>query len=100
MSYMIEVYYQRPLDSNRDSRLQNLVTEFGGHLDFREVPADDEPGAICLTFDFEDRAQAEAAAEVLRRQGVHVEGPADYGPSTPSNGSLEETEVHELNEEI
>jgi hypothetical protein len=35
---------------------------------------------VCLTFEFDDRTQAELAANALRQEGEHVEGPVDYGP--------------------
>jgi hypothetical protein len=35
--------------------------------------------SICLTFEFESRAQAESVASVLRQRGEHVEGVYDYG---------------------
>ena len=81
MSYMFEVYYRPPADPSKESALAERVSSFGGRLDYREAPGMGEPGGVCLTFEFEDWGRALAAAEALRQQGEHVEGPADYGPS-------------------
>ncbi len=78
MSFMYEVYYKAPADRNREARLTDRVSPFGGRLDFREEP-DGSHGAICLTYEFDQLDRAEAAAETLRQGGEHVEGPVDYG---------------------
>ena len=80
MSYMAEVYYRPPADPARDASLAERVSSLGGRLDYREVPSEGEPGGVCLTFEFRELDQAQAAADSMRRQGEHVEGPADYGP--------------------
>jgi hypothetical protein len=79
MSYMFEVYYRPPADPAREAQLAERVLAHGGRLDYRETP-DGEPGGVCLTFEFSDLSQARVAAESLRLQGEHVEGPVDYGP--------------------
>jgi hypothetical protein len=38
MSFMFEVYYKAPADSNREAALTQRVSRFGGRLDFREEP--------------------------------------------------------------
>src|SRR3954464_859218 len=86
MSYMLEVYYRPPADSSKESTLAERVSSFGGRLDYREAPGIGEPGGVCLTFEFEDWGRAQAAAEALRQQGEHVEGPADYGASSDLEG--------------
>jgi hypothetical protein len=80
MSYMFEVYYRPPADPVREATLAECVSSHGGRLDYREAPDGNQPGSVCLTFEFSDVEQARAAAEALRRQGEHVEGPMDYGP--------------------
>ncbi len=80
MSYMFEVYYRAPADPTREAALTERVSRLGGRLDYREAPDDGRPGGVCLTFEFHDIDRARAAAEALRAQGEHVEGPADYGP--------------------
>lgn len=80
MSYMFEVLYRGPADPPRETALTQQVSELGGHLDYREEPAGAMAGSVCLTYEFDDRRRAEAAAAALRRQGEHVEGPMDYGP--------------------
>jgi hypothetical protein len=78
MSYMFEVYYRPPPDPAREAELAERVTVHGGRLDYREAP-DGGLGGVCLTFEFGDLSQARAAAESLRLQGEHVEGPVEYG---------------------
>lgn len=80
MSYMFEVYSRPPADPVREAALAERVSSQGGRLDYREAPAGSGPGGVCLTFEFSDLELARAAAESLRRQGEHVEGPVDYGP--------------------
>ena len=80
MSYMFEVYYKWPQDPRREAALTKQVAHLGGRLSFREVPDEQEIGAVCLTYEFDDLDLAEVAADSLRQQGEHVEGPVDYGP--------------------
>lgn len=80
MSFMFEVYYLPPVDPAREEALHGQVARFGGRLDFREVPEPHENLGICLTYEFQELAQAEEAAEFLRHHGEHVEGPVSYGP--------------------
>jgi hypothetical protein len=77
MSSMFEVYYRGPEDAARETRLTADVTAAGGRLDFRE-PSGADGSSICLTFEFESRAQAESVAVTLRQRGEHVEGVYDY----------------------
>jgi hypothetical protein len=76
---MFEVYYRPPVDAGKEAKLTALVSSLGGRLDYREVPERDGDHGICLTYEFDDRDQAEAAAQKLLEQGEHVEGPCDYG---------------------
>jgi hypothetical protein len=80
MSYMFEVYYSPPEDPAREAALTERVSRLGGRLDYREPPDEGPAGGVCLTFEFPDIDRAQAAAETLRAQGEHVEGPVDYGP--------------------
>jgi hypothetical protein len=79
MSYMFEVYYQIPLDAQKETELSTQISRFGGYLTFREPPGEYESASVCLTYEFDELSLAEAAAETLRLQGEHVEGPVDYG---------------------
>ena len=79
MSFMFEVYYKAPPDPRKEADLAQRVAGLGGRLDHREMAEPGANGAVCLTFEFDGRANAEAAARVLREQGEHVEGPVDYG---------------------
>jgi hypothetical protein len=77
---MFEVYYPPPEDLPKEASLAERVSRFGGRLDYREVPEGEGQGGVCLTFEFPEFDQARAAADWLRGQGEHVEGPMDYGP--------------------
>jgi len=79
MSVMFEVFYKPPSDKEREAKITGFVLKTGGRLDYRESPPDTEIGSICLTYEFDERDSAEAAASLLRQQGEHVEGPMDYG---------------------
>lgn len=74
MTYMFEVYYLPPVDPVREDRLTRRAAEFGGRLDFREDPGRN----VCLTYEFDVLAAAEAAAEAFRGLGEYVEGPQRY----------------------
>lgn len=76
---MFKVYYRAPADPQMESLLTQRVSGLGGRLDYREAAQAGTNGAICLTFEFNRRDDAETAARGLREQGVHVEGPVDYG---------------------
>jgi hypothetical protein len=78
MSFMIELYYKAPADADKEIDLVTRVKKLGGRLDFREEPEPDASRSVCLTFEFNSLSQAKAAAEQLRRDGEHVEGPAEY----------------------
>jgi hypothetical protein len=78
MTYMFEVYYKVPADPNKEAALQDRIGKLGGCLDYREEPQDRAFASVTLTYEFDHLEQAEAAAESLRRQGEHVEGPQDY----------------------
>jgi hypothetical protein len=81
---MLEVYYEAPENPKREAVLTQSVAALGGRLDFRESPSGHQAGMVCLTYEFGDMEGARAAADALRRQGVHVEGPSDYGsPNRP-----------------
>jgi hypothetical protein len=79
MSFMFEVYYRRPANVLKETTLMVKVSSMGGRLTYREIPKKGEPGGICLTYEFDDLNQAELAAQTLREQGEHVDGPMDYG---------------------
>jgi hypothetical protein len=79
MSFMFEVLYKSPADLGREAVISERVSRFGGRLTFREEPEAPGAGSVCLTYEFNDRADAAKAASFLRQQGEHVEGPMDYG---------------------
>jgi hypothetical protein len=76
---MFEVYYAAPSDPVREARLLVVVRCYGGWLDYREAPEVDGSHNVCLTFEFDNWDHALSAAQQLRAQGEHVEGPGDYG---------------------
>jgi hypothetical protein len=75
---MLEVYYLPPSDSDREQRLASIAARHGGRLDFREAPEVDDSHNVCLTYEFAELGQADAAAEELRAVGEYVEGPYQY----------------------
>lgn len=79
MSFAFEVLYKPPPDSVKETQLTESIRRFGGRLDFREEPPAGGTGAIVLTYDFDDYELALKAAEEIRKQGGHIEGPYDYG---------------------
>jgi hypothetical protein len=78
MSVMFEVFYKAPADTSFENGIAKTVESLRGRLDFRE-PAEWLGGPIVLTFEFDDWVSAEQAVSTLRAQGIHVEGPQDYG---------------------
>ncbi|MEX2141010.1 MAG: hypothetical protein WD894_17225 [Pirellulales bacterium] len=81
MCYMFEVFYRPPADVEKEAALTANVSSFGGRLSHREL-TNGESSAICLAYEFDERSQAESAAEALRKRGEHVEGPMEYGPNS------------------
>ena len=77
-TWMLEVYYQPPNDPVREEKLVQRVIAAGGRLDCREAPDLDGAASICLTFEFDDLANARETGDLLRMLGEHVEGPCQY----------------------
>jgi hypothetical protein len=77
MAFAFEFYYSSPEDEEREAQVIKDVVAGGGQLDYRE-PETETGGAICLTFDFENRANAETVAAALRLRGQYIEGVFDY----------------------
>jgi len=78
MSYIFEVYYRPPRNLAREKQMTDQVAQLGGRLDCWE----DANGftGICLTFEFEDEAEAQVAVAALRQQGEQIStGPRTYG---------------------
>jgi hypothetical protein len=78
---MFEVFYSLPPNKSKEGAVAETVASFGGRLGYRESINGDKTAAVCLSFEFDNLEQAEAAATLLRGQGEHVEGPMEYGPS-------------------
>ena len=79
MSVILEVYYRPPADDRKEAALMARVARLGGRLSFHEVPETNGDHGICLTYEFDDLNLAQIAAQTLREQGEHVEGPSEYG---------------------
>ncbi len=89
MSVMFEVLYKPPSDPEREVVISERVGEFGGWLTYREEPEIAGMGPVCLTYEFNEFEEAEAAASQLRSQGEHVEGPMEYGDETEGDSGEE-----------
>jgi len=80
MSVMIEVYYRLPRDSSKEGHLTQQVVALGGRLEHaEEIELDGVCSNVCLTYEFNEWKHTEVAAEYLRQNGGHVEGPQEYG---------------------
>ena len=75
---MFEVYYKPPLSEDRNAQVAAQVEPYGGSITFVEAPESNGTKAICLTVEFESWDSAEAAAQLLRAYGEHLEGPCSY----------------------
>ncbi|HVX12337.1 MAG TPA: hypothetical protein VHC22_14235 [Pirellulales bacterium] len=73
---MIEIYYSKPVDSQRETSISERLAGYEGKVTYRE---DDSHDTICLTAEFNTWENAQAATTALRLAGEHVEGPSDYG---------------------
>ena len=75
MSVMIEIYYHKPADSQREALISKRLADHKGKVTYRE---DDSGETICLTAEFTTWENADAATTAFRAAGEHVEGPSDY----------------------
>lgn len=75
MTAMIEIYYKKPEDLQREKFTRETIARFDGEITYREV---DMPESVCLTVEFPDWDRAEKATYELRNSGEHVEGPSEY----------------------
>lgn len=76
MCTMLEIYYKKPEDTDREFRIAEIVKNWNGQITYREA---DDPTTVCLTIEFATRENANAATDLLRKKGEHIEGPMDYG---------------------
>ena len=76
MSVMIEIYYHKPSDLQREKTINDFLRIHQGKVTYREDGRDE---TICLTAEFQTREDAQAATAALQEIGEHVEGPSDYG---------------------
>jgi|688.fasta_scaffold244707_2 hypothetical protein len=76
MSVMIEIYYPKPVNTQREGSISAHVARHGGRVTFRE---EDSQDTICLTAEFDSWEAARTASNSLQAAGEHFEGPAEYG---------------------
>jgi hypothetical protein len=78
MSFMFEVYYKPPTNPAKEAAVTSRVASLGGRFDYREDPDERGLSGVCLTYEFDDLEKATKAADLLRREGEHMEGPIEY----------------------
>jgi hypothetical protein len=78
MSFIFELYYKPPADSAKEAAVTSRVVSSGGRLDYREDADERSLSSVRLTYEFDDLENATKAADLLRREGEHVEGPMEY----------------------
>jgi hypothetical protein len=79
MNAMIEVFYGRPRDLERERKISEVAAVHAGHLDcFEETNLPGISDTVSLTFVFAARVQAERAKAALEAIGYHVEDCGDY----------------------
>jgi len=84
MSIMFEIVYRKPEDPDRERRISECVSEFGGVVTYREDDWGQLQDAVCLTFEFPNLETPRAAALKVRDSGEFIEGPLqDYGDEWP-----------------
>lgn len=76
MSVIIEVYYKKPENEEREHAISECASEYNGAITFRE---DDNAESVCLTIEFPYWENAKDAGLKLSESGEHVEGPMTYG---------------------
>jgi hypothetical protein len=80
MSWMFEVYYKAPVDTQLEARIRAAILPWEGAVTCHETPGPGEPRqVVVVTCESPTEEQADQAAEALRHAGYHVEGPYDYG---------------------
>ena len=79
MSWAIEILGKVLLHSDREPAIVAKAMELGGTYAYREDRGGDSFGRlVTLTFEFEEEAAAQQAAEAIRAMGEQVEGPMPY----------------------
>ena len=80
MSWMFEVVYRKPEDRDRERRLAECASHYGGVVTYREDDWGQLQAAICLTIEFPTLELAQTAASEFLEMGEFMEGPIqDYG---------------------
>jgi hypothetical protein len=83
MSVMFEVSYAQPEDADRERRIAECASRYGGLVTFREVGGQWPDQSVCLTIEFWTWETAEAAAAELCKSGEHVGVTCEYGSTPP-----------------
>jgi hypothetical protein len=79
MSIMFEVVYRMPQDPDRERRIRECVSKFGGEITYWEGHVGRWRDQVCLTIEFPTLEAAEAAAARVTESGERIEGPLqDY----------------------
>ena len=76
MTVMVEIYYPKPLNFQRENTIGEVIVKNKGVITYRET---DSLDTICITAEFDSWEEAHAASAALRTIGGHVEGPCEYG---------------------
>ncbi len=80
MSWMFEVVYRKPEDPDRERRLSECASQYGGVVDYREDDWGSLQDAICLTIEFPTLELAQNAASKFLEMGEYIAGPiGEYG---------------------
>lgn len=83
MSFMIEVYYRKPEDQDRERRIVERTSRLRGLVTDRDDLAGPAGNQICLTIEFWTLEDAETASTEFREAGERVDGPSEYGSTAP-----------------
>jgi hypothetical protein len=88
MSVMIVVCYSKPEDADRERRISECASHYGGLVTYREDDFGYSENAISLTVEFSSWEAAERATSTLRGSGEYVQGPFEYGRHRPARARV------------
>jgi hypothetical protein len=81
MTVRFEVDYPQPEDADRERRIAQCASRYGGHVTLREVGGQLPNLSICLTVRFRTWETAEAAAAELCQAGERVSVVNEHTPT-------------------
>ena len=83
MSYILDVYYDRPEDAAREVRISEIAAQHGGRLYSKETEmsegSEDGPTTVWLRLEFEDFDAVTVAQKHFLKIGEWAEPPSDIG---------------------